>query len=161
MGCLTAWGTRRANLKAPDHATLLTLPAIALFLPFKPSMAWELLIYPLSVCLIGSLVLSGPGATKSFLNTLILTQLGAVSYSLYMSHAAVEWAANQAIRMFMKKQEFIDGYGHSIPRLGRGDTVAISILITMAVIVLSLLVYVWVESPLRDRTRVVAKRLWG
>ena len=161
LGCLTAWWVRRTTFKVPDYVPLVTLLLIALFLQFKPSMAWDLLIYPLSVCLIGSLVLSGQGSTKAFLNSPLLTQLGTVSYSLYMSHAAIEWAANQAIRVFLRKQEFIDTYGNSIPRLGRGDAIAITIMITMVVIIVSLLTYIWIENPMRNRSRVIAKRLWG
>ena len=124
-------------------------------------MAWDLLIYPLSVCLIGSLALSGQSSTKAILNSSALTQLGTVSYSLYMSHAAIEWAANQTIRVILHKQEFIDGYGNSIPRLGRGDAIAIAVLVTTTVIVASLFVYTWVESPARDKSRALARQIWG
>jgi peptidoglycan/LPS O-acetylase OafA/YrhL len=160
LGCLTAWAIRHAKFQVPGVVSLLMLALIALYLQFKPSMAWDLLIYPLSVLLIVSLVLSSGGISQTVLNSSILTGLGTISYSVYMSHAAIEWAANQAVRVILKQPEIIDAYGHSIPSLSAGVTWVVSALITLTVIVTSIFVYRWVESPLRAKTRSYAQKRW-
>jgi peptidoglycan/LPS O-acetylase OafA/YrhL len=160
LGCLTAWAIRKAKFQIPGFVSLLMLVLIAAFLQAKPSKDWDLLIYPLSVLLIAALVLSSGGFTKSFLNTAPLTGLGAISYSVYMSHAAIEWAANQAVRIVLKKPEFIDGYGNSIPRLSAGEALTVTALVTLAVVITSVFVYRWVEGPLRDKSRSYAQTRW-
>jgi peptidoglycan/LPS O-acetylase OafA/YrhL len=75
-----------------------------------------------------------------------------------MSHAAVEWAANQAVRLLMKKPEFIDAYGNSIPRLSSGEALTVAILITVAVILVSELAYRFVENPFREHSRGFARK---
>jgi len=160
LGCLTAWAISQAKFRVPGVVSLLMLTLIALYLQFKPSAAWDLLIYPLSVLLIVSLVLSSGGISQKLLNSTPLTGLGTISYSVYMSHAAIVWAANQAVRMILNQPEIIDAYGNSIPSLSAGVTYAVTAMITLIVIVTSTIVYRWVESPMRAKSRSFAQKRW-
>ena len=158
LGCLTAMCVRHARFRIPGFVSLALIIAIAVFLQMKTSMAYDLVIYPLSALLIASLVLSSDSAAKTILNFPGLTRLGAISYSLYMSHAALEWVANQAVRLVLKPPEFIDGYGNSIPKLSQYQALTASGLVVVALVILSSLVYRFVENPSRETSRLLAKR---
>jgi peptidoglycan/LPS O-acetylase OafA/YrhL len=158
LGCLTAIAVKYAEFKVHGFFSIAILIVIAVFLQIKSSMTMDLLIYLLSVLLIASLILSRGGVVRKILNLPGLTRLGTISYSLYMSHAAVEWAANQAVRLLMKKPEFIDAYGNSIPRLSAGEALTVAILITVAVILISELAYRFVENPFREHSRGFARK---
>lgn len=159
LGCLTAVGVRKVTFKISGLFSLAALLSLIAFLFLKSTLSWDLLIYPLSMVLIASLVLSDEGLVKNVLNFRGFTLLGAISYSLYMSHAAVEWAANQAVRVLMKKPEFIDGYGNSIPSLSTVEALMVTFLIAVVVVAVSTAVYYFVENPFRERSRHVARRL--
>jgi peptidoglycan/LPS O-acetylase OafA/YrhL len=160
LGCLTAIFINRIKFEIPSFVSLVILVAIVVFLQMKAptSTSVDLLIYPLSIMLIASLVMSAGGLSKRILNLRALTKLGAISYSLYMCHAAVEWAANQAVRLLLKKTEFIDAYGNSIPRLGAGETLVVTLLIVLVTIGISTLTFRLVETPFRERSRDIAKK---
>jgi peptidoglycan/LPS O-acetylase OafA/YrhL len=158
LGCWTAIFVNQIKFEVPSFVSLATLLTIVVFLQTKSTMAVDLLIYPLSALLIASLVLSSDGLVKRMLNLRQLKQLGAVSYSLYMCHAAVEWAGHQSVRLLMKKPEFIDTYGNSIPRLNAGEALLATLLITVAVVAVSALSYRFVENPMRERSRDFARR---
>jgi peptidoglycan/LPS O-acetylase OafA/YrhL len=85
LGCLTAITVKYAAFKIQGIFSIAILIAIAVFLQIKSSMTVDLLIYPLSVLLIASLILSRGGVVKRILNLPGLTRLGTVSYSLLLT----------------------------------------------------------------------------
>ena len=158
LGCLTAIAVSHIKFRISGLIALATLISIAVFLQLKTSRDADLVIYPLSALLIASLVRSKDSCVKWLLNLRGLTSLGAVSYSLYMCHASVEWAANQAVRVLLKRPEFIDAYGNSTPRLNPAEALIVTTLIVLTVLAISAISYRLIESPGRARSRTFAQK---
>ena len=153
VGCLTAVATRHASRTWPSYASLLVAAAILVFLHVKTTRDFDSVIFLLTAALIASLVLSPNSLLNRLLNLRALGWLGAVSYSVYMCHAAVIWTVNQTFRVFLGRPEAIDRHGNSVPQLSVADTLLGSVVIIAAVLVVSGLVFNFVEKPLRERSR--------
>ncbi|MGC8000490.1 hypothetical protein ACP3XN_24165, partial [Salmonella enterica] len=80
------------------------------------SERYDAVIYLLSALLIASVVAVKDGYLNRLLNLKVLTWLGAVSYSVYMSHVAVIWVLSQVMRVVLKKPEAMIGE-RSTPQL--------------------------------------------
>jgi peptidoglycan/LPS O-acetylase OafA/YrhL len=153
IGCLTAVSVKNMTLKVSRVVSLALFLAIIAFLQFKTSKTYDVAIYFLSAGLIGALVLQKNGVLNSVLRFSIFTWLGAISYSLYMSHAAVEWIANQFFRVVLKVPEVIAASGRSIPQLsGFAALLGLSFIVILSFVVSSL-VYKFVEKPWREKSR--------
>jgi peptidoglycan/LPS O-acetylase OafA/YrhL len=153
IGCLTAVSVKNVTLKVSRVVSLILFFAIIAFLQFKTAKTYDVVIYFLTAGLIGALVLQKNGLLNSVLRLNILTWLGAISYSLYMSHAAVEWVANQIFRVVLKVPEVIASSGRSIPQLsGFSTLLGVSFILILSFVVSSL-VYKFVEKPWRERSR--------
>ncbi|HEY0907289.1 MAG TPA: hypothetical protein VGE17_08800, partial [Methylophilus sp.] len=114
---------------------------------------YDAVIYVLSAALIVTVVLAEGGLVKRLLNLKLLTWLGTISYAMYMSHGAIEWVANQFIRVVLKKPETVIIQGNAFPALSTTETwIAMGIILT-TVLVVSSLVYRWVEKPFREKSR--------
>jgi peptidoglycan/LPS O-acetylase OafA/YrhL len=156
VGCLTAVIVQNMTLKVSRVLSLILFLAIVAFLQIKTSKTYDVAIYFLTAGLIGALVLQKNGLLNSVLRLNILTWLGAISYSLYMSHAAVEWVANQIFRVILKVPEVIAASGRSIPQLsGYSAFLGVSFIVILSLVVSSL-VYKFVEKPFRERSREIA-----
>jgi peptidoglycan/LPS O-acetylase OafA/YrhL len=153
IGCLTAVAVKNLTLKVSRFASVLLFLAIIAFLQFKPHKAYDVAIYFLTAGLIGALVLQKNGLLNSVLRLKIFVWLGSISYSLYMSHEAVEWIANQIFRVVLKAPEIIAPSGRSIPQLsGLSAILGVSFIVILSFLVSSL-VYKFVEKPWRERSR--------
>lgn len=157
-GCLTARLTRNSTVNLPSFVSFIVFVSIILFLQLKPEKTFDLLIYLFTAALIASLVLSREGLLKRVLNFRFLTWLGTVSYSVYMSHAAIEWVVNQIIRVVLKKPEIIGVDGKSTPQLTTLETLFACLAVAAAVLLASALVYRFVEKPMREKSRHFAFR---
>jgi peptidoglycan/LPS O-acetylase OafA/YrhL len=152
IGCLTSLATNRLKISVPRYASLLFLFAIILFLQLKTTKQYEISIYFLTAALIASIVLSKNGYLNSILKFKTLTWLGAISYSLYMSHGAIVWVSNQIMRVALKKPEIMIR-GISIPQLDKTETLIACVALTVVVFVISVSVYRFVEKPMREKSR--------
>jgi peptidoglycan/LPS O-acetylase OafA/YrhL len=153
IGCLTAVSVKNLTLRVSRFASVLVFVAIIAFLQFKTYKAYDVAIYFLTAGLIGALVLQKNGLLNSVLRLKIFVWLGSISYSLYMSHEAVEWVANQIFRVVLKAPEIIAPSGRSIPQLsGFSAILGVSFIVILSFIVSSL-VYKFVEKPWRERSR--------
>jgi peptidoglycan/LPS O-acetylase OafA/YrhL len=153
IGCLTAVAVKNMTLKVSRLLSLILFLAIIAFLQFKTSKTYDVAIYFLTAGLIGALVIQKNGLLNSVLRLNILTWLGTISYSLYMSHAAVEWVANQIFRVVLKAPEVIAASGRSIPQLsGFSALLGVSFIVIFSFGVSSF-VYKFVEKPWRERSR--------
>lgn len=153
IGCLTATFTKKQSVRLSGIAPLLLFGAFILFLQLKPHGYFDVATYFLAAALIGSLVLAENGPMKKVLSHRSLTYLGAVSYSVYMSHAAIEWVANQIIRLVLKKPETISARGKSTPQLSELETFLACMAIAVIVLLVSALVYTCIEKPMREKSR--------
>jgi len=153
IGCLTAMFTRNIAPNLPKFASLLAFSAIVLFLQLKTTTDFDPLIYLLAAALIASIALSADGLLKRVLSLKIFTGLGVISYSVYMSHAAIEWVANQVIRVVLKKPEIIRADGRSIPQLTQLETLFACMAVVTVVLLVSAFVYTFIEKPMREKSR--------
>ena len=136
----------------PKYASLLVLCCIVFFLQLKTTTQYDVAIYFLTAALIGSIVLSKNGYLNYALNLKVLTWLGSVSYAVYMSHSAILWTTNQVIRVILKKPEILISE-KSTPQLNTIETLIAWGLITLIVLMISALVYRFIEKPMREKSR--------
>ena len=87
----------------------------------------------------------------------VLIWLGSISYALYMSHTIVIWVANQVFRFVLKRPEIMIE-GKSYPQLSTVETGVAIVIVMAAVLVLSQIVYVVVEKPMREKSRRIVFR---
>ena len=152
IGCLTATITDKISIILPSYISSLIFLTIVVFLQIKIPQKYDLMIYFLSSALIASLVLSKKGMLKNFLNLKFLTWLGSISYAVYMSHSAIIWTINNFIRVILRKPELIIG-GQSIPQLSEINTFIAGALIVTLVLLVSKLVFDFIEKPMRKKSR--------
>jgi peptidoglycan/LPS O-acetylase OafA/YrhL len=153
IGCLTAIAVKNATLRVPRFVSSILFLAVIVFLQFKTSKSYDVAIYFLTAGLLGALVLQKNGLLNSVLRLNILVWLGSISYSLYMSHAAVEWVANQIFRVVLKVPEVIAPSGRSIPQLSGVSAILGVLFIVIFSFLVSSLVYKFVEKPMRKKSR--------
>lgn len=153
VGCLTANVTKHIKKTLSNCIPLAALSAIICFLQFKTSKDFDLLIYFLTAALIASLVLSQQSLLKKILLLKPLTWLGAISYSVYMSHSAILVALHQVMRFILKRPLIMGADGKSIPQLSQSETIIVWTLITMIILIVSALVYNFIELPMRKKSR--------
>ena len=157
MGCLLADAVKRLHLQVPGWAPALVFAAIVLFLIFKPEGQGDWAIFFLSAALIYTIVKSGDSVFKRWMRAAPLVWLGTISYSVYMSHYAVEWVMNQVIRVVLKRPEvFFDG--RNAPALGPFESLAAHLVVVAVVLLVAHVTYTRVESPLREWSRKVVGR---
>lgn len=153
LGCLIAAATRAVPRLLPGGTVALAGAALLAFLLFKPRHVGDLWVFPLSVLLVTCIVTARDGSVLTALRARALVWLGVISYSVYMSHAAVLWVANQVVRIVSDRPEVAEAHGRMIPQLSAPATMLAALLVAAAVLGLSWLVHRWVERPLRDRAR--------
>jgi peptidoglycan/LPS O-acetylase OafA/YrhL len=152
LGCLVARLVRRVKWALPAWLPLVITVGIVLFLGFKPYGVWDSIIFFLSAMLILALVLSPDHWFKQCMRIRPLVWLGTISYSVYMSHYAIEWVMNQVIRVFLKRPEvFFDG--RNAPSLGPAESIVAHLIVIAVVLVVADQVYRRVESPCREWSR--------
>ena len=69
-----------------------------------------------------------------------------------MSHSAIIWTINNFIRVILRKPELIIG-GQSIPQLSEINTFIAGALIVTLVLLVSKLVFDFIEKPMRKKSR--------
>jgi peptidoglycan/LPS O-acetylase OafA/YrhL len=134
---------------------------LTLQLVFMSSHAWDFAVPVLTALLIATLVLSRDGLVKRLLRQRVLVWLGTLSYSVYMSHAAVEWVLNQVVRIGLHRPLAVTSDGVSTPQLSVAETLVAFAVVLAAVLAVSQLVHTFVEAPLRARSRRFAARRIG
>jgi len=159
LGCLVCQACdilRGADLRLPAITPLAVVGLIFVYLWLKPEgehpYDYDLLIFPLTAMLIFALQLSVDNPLSRLLRVKTLAWLGTISYSIYMSHAALIWIVNQFIRVVLKRSEIsLNGLMH--PQLTAGEAVLAYGALFALVIGLSSLTFLWIENPLREAAR--------
>lgn len=155
IGCLLASVADRLNIKLPTYASMLVAIAFIVFLGVKGQRQGDWLVYIFAAAFMLTVILVRNGLLNNILNRRPVAWLGDISYSLYMSHALVIWAANQVVRVIFKKPEvMIDGY--STPQLNLIETGFAFAIVMLLVLAVSACVYRFIEAPLRERSRSLA-----
>jgi len=159
LGCLVCQACdilRGADLRLPAITPLAVVGLIFVYLWLKPEgehpYDYDLPIFPLTALLIFALQLSVDNPLSRLLRVKTLAWLGTISYSIYMSHAALIWIVNQFIRVVLKRPEIsLNGLMH--PQLTAGEALLAYGALFALVIGLSSLTFLWIENPLREAAR--------
>ncbi len=140
-----------SNPRLTGYLPLVAIAAFVLFLQFKSQGFSDLLIYPLSAAVILTIAFAPSDGPMRFLNTTPFAWLGAVSYSIYMVHAAVESGINMVLRVVTHAKE-VQLPLHDTPVLQVGNAVGLGLVaITMIlVLIISHFTFAWIEKPFRD-----------
>jgi peptidoglycan/LPS O-acetylase OafA/YrhL len=153
IGCLTATIVAKSTIKMPSYTSLIALGCIVIFLHLKTSGQYDLFIYPLTSFLIASLVTSREGRLNQFLEVKVFAWLGALSYSIYMSHAFVIWLFEQIIKRLWKTASPILTNGDLTTQLSAVETIFTCAAILATVCIVSSFVYRFIEKPMREKSR--------
>lgn len=164
IGCLTAAFAERFPRSLPRGSTVAATVLMIVFLSVKTTPEFDVLIFPLSALLVFAVVSSPDDHGKAALRHPWLKFLGLVSYSIYMSHEFVLWCCNQFVRVVLRAPEaVIDGV--SAPQLPLWAALTMSALAVGGTILLSAIVFRFVEDPwrlkFRDFVRTHMSRLDG
>jgi peptidoglycan/LPS O-acetylase OafA/YrhL len=160
LGAVTAAVVARGDrVVAGAWATAFAAALVALLL-WKTSRAWDPLVPLLTAGLVAALVRSRDGLVKRWLRRPAWVALGALSYAVYLSHASVEWALNQAVRVVLRAPQAVTSDGVLTPQLSAGATLVAIAVVFALVLGLSAVVHRTVEAPWRARSRRYAARRW-
>jgi peptidoglycan/LPS O-acetylase OafA/YrhL len=152
IGCLTALVTKALKITMPKYASILVLAAIIYFLQIKTNSQFDFVIYFLTATLIASLVLSKNGYLNYALNFRVLTWLGSISYAIYMSHSAILWAVDVILRRISNKPIIIIS-GNPTAQLTNIEALIACGALIFIVLLVSAFVYVFIEKPMREKSR--------
>ena len=153
IGCLTAAIVANSKIKMPSYASVIALGCIVMFLQLKTSGQYDLFIYPLTSFLILSLVTSREGRLNKILEVKVLAWLGALSYSVYMSHAFVIWFFEQIIKRLWKIAPPPLTSGDLTIQLSAVETIFTCAAILVTVCIVSSFIYRFIEKPMREKSR--------
>jgi peptidoglycan/LPS O-acetylase OafA/YrhL len=157
LGCLVASFAARHPHALPRGSTLTALAAMTLFLCVKRNPQFDIAIFFLSALLIMAVVCSRHDYTKRVLGHRSLKFLGLISYSIYMSHIFVLWVCNQFVRVVLRRPEAVAD-GISTPQLSLFGALLWYAIAVAATILLSALVYKFIEDPFRLKSKEFARR---
>jgi peptidoglycan/LPS O-acetylase OafA/YrhL len=152
VGCLLASLVARFPRLCPRGSTLAAMLLMVLFLCFKTAPGFDVTIFLVSALLVLAIVSSPDDGLKAILRHRWLKFLGLISYSIYMSHTFVLWCCNQFVRVVLKRPEAVYG-GISTPQLTWWGGLAWFLVALAATIVLSALVFKYVEDPWRLKAK--------
>lgn len=157
MGCLVAsFAARRAGV-LPRGSTFAALTAMVVFLSVRTAPQFDVLIFFLSAAVIVAVVCGKDDYCKVILRSKPLKFLGLISYSIYMSHIFVLWICNQFVRVVLRRPESITE-GISTPQLPLWGACIGYGLAVGSTVLLSALVFTYVEDPFRLKSKEFARR---
>jgi peptidoglycan/LPS O-acetylase OafA/YrhL len=160
LGCLVATVSARYPNFLPRGSTFLALAAMTLFLSLRVNPQFNVLIFFLSALIILAVVCSGDDFGKALLRHKFLRFLGLISYSIYMSHIFVLWVCNQFVRVVLRMPEaMVEGI--STPQMSFLGALLWQVIAVAATILLSTLVFKYVEDPFRLKSKEFARRRMG
>jgi peptidoglycan/LPS O-acetylase OafA/YrhL len=157
LGCLAASFAARHGDALPRGSTFAALAAMCVFLSVRRAPQFDVLIFFLSAALIIAVVCTKDDFAKAILRGRSLKFLGLVSYSIYMSHTFVLWVCNQFVRVVLRRPESIAD-GISTPQLSLWAACLWYGIAVGATMLLSALVFKYVEDPFRLKSKEFARR---
>jgi peptidoglycan/LPS O-acetylase OafA/YrhL len=157
LGCLVAAFAARRPHVLPRGSTFAALVAMTVFLCTRKNPQFDIAIFFLSALLIVAVVCSRDDLAKRILGHRSLKFLGLISYSIYMSHTFVLWVCNQFVRVVLRRPEAIVE-GISTPQLSLAGALLWHAIALAGTILLSALVFKYVEDPFRLKSKEFARR---
>jgi peptidoglycan/LPS O-acetylase OafA/YrhL len=160
LGCLVATLSARYPNCLPRGSTFAALAAMTVYLCLRVNPQFDVLIFFLSALLILAVVCSGEDFAKAMLRHRFLRFLGLISYSIYMSHIFVLWVCNQFVRVVLHRPEAIVE-GISTPQMSFFGALLWQGIAVAGTILLSAVVFKYVEDPFRLKSKEFARRRIG
>ena len=152
LGCLVFVFKEKTKFVLSPCVPNIIIIILLIYLNINFDRKFDIAIYFLSALLIYSIALTRGSLTHLILNSRLVSWLGNISYSMYMSHTAILWCANQTIRHILKKNElFIEG--KFTPQLNFFEALAAYILILAFILIISNCINKMIENPFRSKGR--------
>lgn len=159
IGCLVSILSDSLKIKSLHPIFLYIILILLLkFLMIYPIGVYYPIIFILSALLIFTIINTRSCLIVKFLRLPLFIHLGRLSYSLYMSHFLVLWCINQFIRLILKVPETIIN-GESFPSLSISEAIIAYLLSIVFTLVITIIVYKYIENPFRNKTRETVARL--
>lgn len=152
LGCLVAAKGRNVDSRISAVAAAAASAALFIFLSLNTDSRFDSVIDLLTAVLILGLANSERGGLHSVLQWGGFRWLGAISYSIYMSHTAVIWTVNQVFRVVLKRPVLFLG-DRMTPQLSALETIAAYAFVVICVLLVSQATFTLVENPLRQKSR--------
>lgn len=156
LGCLTARVINKSTIHLTNYLSTIVFISIILFLQFKTPKSLDGPIYFLIPILIFSIMLNRNGFLNKVLNIKILTWLGVISYSVYMSHSLVLWVITSVFKRIFKRTEIPNTDGIYVLQLTPVETISGCFSIIIMVLLVSQITYEFIEKPFREKSRKIA-----
>ncbi len=154
----TAW-----RFEAPGFLQRWIAPAalvvVIAVLSIKPRGQYDPYVMPLFAFLVWSFGVARQTPVIGFLQIRALTWLGTISYSIYMSHAAVVWGLKQFLTLVLHQPKVMDADPTEAAILTSSTLGTVFLAVYVAIVLLlSSATYLMIEKPLRDKSRILAAR---
>jgi peptidoglycan/LPS O-acetylase OafA/YrhL len=153
IGCITAYLTKKSTLALPSYCSAIIFASIVLFLQFKPFQQFDIAIYFLTAALIATIALAPKGLLNTMLKHRVLTWLGVISYSVYMSHSFALWVTANMFKRVFKRPEVRALDGSWVLSLSATEAIAAISFTLLFVLAISQLTYRFIEQPTREKSR--------
>lgn len=153
LGCLLANALKKIKLRVSRYASLTALASLFLFLHFKPTDQWNVLIYFFSMFLIATLILAPNGYLNNVLKLRPLIWLGEMSFSIYMSHYFVLFLVTNYFKRILKYPDVLNVTGVWVPSFSTFTSVCALILFLLITILVAEFVHIFLEVPVRRKVR--------
>jgi peptidoglycan/LPS O-acetylase OafA/YrhL len=154
-------GSTRRSLSPRVWAVVLPLALVAtgLFLAIADTAGWASYLFPLlSSLIILAVVCSPVTAIHRTLASVPLRWLGKISYSVYMTHAAVQWVISQVLETQFHRPNVLFA-GERIFVMSTATGTALLVVYVGVVLALSHITFTLIEEPCRLRSRQFASRI--
>jgi peptidoglycan/LPS O-acetylase OafA/YrhL len=114
LGVLGYWATRKCNRVLPSFVPAACIVICIVSICMLPGAMFRIFYPPVFLCIVLSFAYANPkGRVYRFFSARPLVYLGTISYSLYMTHAAVWWFFNQVMRFIFKIPVSFDSFGRT------------------------------------------------
>jgi peptidoglycan/LPS O-acetylase OafA/YrhL len=158
-GCITANWIKKLHIQCSKYASALLMLLMILFLQIKSVLiqntvvSYDVIIYFLSSMLIAAIVINPNGVLNVVLKNKLLAWFGLISYSLYMSHLFVIHLVASFFKFFLHRPDVQMPDGTWLPSLSHVET-GIAFVVSISVtLLLSHLIFSYIEKPMREKSR--------
>lgn len=157
-----AQAAARTTNGVSDFALPVTLLGAGVFLATVSTDSGATYLFPiLSGLIIVSVVVStSHSVAHRILTTRPLRWLGRISYSVYMTHASVQWVISQVLSVGFHRPKVLFA-GEPISELSPTAGIATLSIYMVIVLAVSHVTFKVIEEPFRIKSRQIAARIWS
>lgn len=153
IGCIVAHACRITRVNFSSSTLAVCFAGLIIFMSFDISARQGIFIYFLTALLVFSLIKTEKSTIKQVLNSKPLIFLGAISYSLYMSHYVVIRIFDIILRRIFKMPVYAGINGGIETQLDVIQLMIALFFLIPIIIGVSYILYKYIELPLRALSR--------